>query len=170
MPPPSARSMSPDFRGRIRERCVSYVTLRWLSKKSTCAHPRRQQKTTARLRYMRKKNRALVPSNECCRWAVCAVAHWRPRRWLRLVTGAAPICTLGVGGPGCRLTASVDLTAFERCDRRHKLLFEYPIIFWTPRNLGAPERPPFQIASWRGCCSTPEGVDLNVHGRLRPLR
>jgi hypothetical protein len=20
-----------------------------------------------------------------------------------------------------------------RCDRRHKLLFEYPIIFWTPR-------------------------------------
>jgi hypothetical protein len=33
----------------------------------------------------------------------------------------------------CSLTASVDLTAFERCDRRHKLLFEYPIIFWTPR-------------------------------------
>jgi hypothetical protein len=35
--------------------------------------------------------------------------------------------------PVCSLTASVDLTAFERCDRRHKLLFEYPIIFWTPR-------------------------------------
>jgi hypothetical protein len=31
------------------------------------------------------------------------------------------------------LTASVDLTAFGRCDGRHKLLFEYPIIFWTPR-------------------------------------
>src|SRR4029450_1961138 len=31
------------------------------------------------------------------------------------------------------LAASVDLTAFGRCDGRHKLLFEYPIIFWTPR-------------------------------------
>jgi hypothetical protein len=27
----------PDFRGANRERCVSYVTLRWLSKKCTCA-------------------------------------------------------------------------------------------------------------------------------------
>jgi hypothetical protein len=38
------------------------------------------------------------------------------------------------GGDQCAdLTASVDLTVFERCDRRHKLLFESPIIFWTPR-------------------------------------
>jgi hypothetical protein len=82
---------------------------------------------------MRKKNRTLVPSNECCRWAVCAVAHWGPRRWLRRpFAGAAPICTVG-WETGADLTASVDLTAFERCDRRHKLLFEYPIIFWTPR-------------------------------------
>ena len=48
------------------------------------------------------------------------------------------------GGTGCRLTPSVDLTAFERCDRHHKLLFEYSIIFWTthPRRRRAAKHTP----------------------------
>jgi hypothetical protein len=65
----------------------------------------------------------------CVRVCVCCCALGP-----RPVVGAAPICTLvgdRRGAPGADLTASVDLTAFERCDRRHKLLFEYPIIFWT---------------------------------------
>src|SRR5262249_962922 len=37
MPPPSARSISSDFRRRIWERCVSYLTLRWLFKKCKVA-------------------------------------------------------------------------------------------------------------------------------------
>jgi hypothetical protein len=51
------------------------------------------------------------------------------------ICGAAPDLHTGweKDSRGADLTASVDLTAFERCDRRHKLLFEYPIIFWTPR-------------------------------------
>jgi hypothetical protein len=28
----------------------------------------------------------------------------------------------------------------ERCDGRHKLGFEYPIIFWTPRDVQSPDR------------------------------
>jgi hypothetical protein len=34
-------------------------------------------------------------------------------------------------GRGCRLTASVDLTAFERCDRRHRSAVRQRFIFWT---------------------------------------
>jgi ATP dependent DNA ligase domain len=33
---------TPDLRGANRERCVSYVTLRWLSKKCTCVRRRHQ--------------------------------------------------------------------------------------------------------------------------------
>jgi hypothetical protein len=41
-----------------------------------------------------------------------------------------------VGGVGCfRIYRPSSMPSFGlgRCDRRHKLLFQYPIIFWTPR-------------------------------------
>jgi hypothetical protein len=47
---------------------------------------------------------------------------------------AAPICTLvgdPRGAPGADLTASVDLTVFERCDRRHRSAVRQHFIFWT---------------------------------------
>jgi hypothetical protein len=70
----------------------------------------------------------------------------------RPVVGAAPICTLvgdRRGAPGADLTASVDLTAFERCDRRHRSAVRQRFIFWTThprRRRAAKHTPPRPIA------------------------
>ena len=79
--------------------------------------------------------RHLAPSGSAQALCVCCCALG-PRRWLRRFAGAAPICTLVGEGRGCRLTAFVDLTAFERCDRRHRSAVRQRFIFWTthPRN------------------------------------
>jgi hypothetical protein len=43
-------------------------------------------------------------------------------------------------GRGCRLTASVNLTAFERCDRRHKLPHHFLDTAWTAMAAAHPDR------------------------------
>jgi hypothetical protein len=105
------------------------------------------EKTTARLRYMRKKNRALVPSmnldtphpmNAAAGLCVLLRALGPP------ICGAAPDLHTGweKDSRGADLTASVDLTAFERCDRRHKSAVRQRFIFWTtqPRRRRAAKR------------------------------
>jgi hypothetical protein len=83
----------------------------------------------------------------CCRLCVCCCALGP-----RPVVGAAPICTLvgdRRGAPGADLTASVDLTAFERCDRRHRSTVRQRFIFWTThprRRRAAKHTPPRPIA------------------------
>jgi hypothetical protein len=52
------------------------------------------------------------------------------------VTPGAVCCEFPLNSkrrPKVSLSAGMPHHGFGRCDRRHKLLFEYPIIFWTPR-------------------------------------
>jgi len=48
-----------------------------------------------------------------------SAATGTPHAWASVSTARAAFHASGLG----------------RCDRRHKLFFEYPIIFWTPRDL-----------------------------------
>jgi hypothetical protein len=67
---------------------------------------------------------------------------WRGQaRIARIIGGgwACPLRQLQETHAGCRgcfriyRPSSMPSFGLGRCDRRHKLLFEYPIIFWTPR-------------------------------------
>jgi hypothetical protein len=60
---------------------------------------------------------------------VGAVAHWgRAGGYLRR---GPNLHTMDGGGDQCAdLTASVDLTVFERCDRRHRSAVRQRFIFW----------------------------------------
>ena len=92
---------------------------------------------------MRKKNRALVPSmnldtphpmNAAAGLCVLLRIGGRP-------FAARPRSAPWVqAGRGCRLTASVNLTAFERCDRRHKLPHHFLDTAWTAMAAAHPDR------------------------------
>src|SRR6266516_2781834 len=64
------------------------------------------------------------------------------------ICGAAPDLHTGweKDSRGADLTASVDLTAFERCDRRHRSAVRQRFIFWTThprRRRAAKQTAPF---------------------------
>jgi hypothetical protein len=69
---------------------------------------------------------------------------WRGQARIMVEVGACPLRQLQKthGGVGCfRIYRPSSMPSFGlgRCDRRHKLLFKYPIIFWTE---AAPHRKP----------------------------
>jgi len=75
--PPLARDRCPDFRGANRERCVIYVTLRWLSKKASSAkkesrltriYPCRRQpvRSICRTRSLPQRSRGVLASTLTC--------------------------------------------------------------------------------------------------------